>query len=113
MATLHRTSDAGHVQVYVKGAADVLLDRCARLAAAEPVPLTPEHRRTVEEQIERLARRGLRVLALAARRVPAADVADPGSVVHRLTLLGLVGIADPPRPEARAAIALCARAGWR
>lgn len=91
MTTVHRTGD-GYVS-YMKGAPEVLL------------PSFPEARRKAET----LARSGLRVLAFARRistALPAGD--DPGDDFE---LLGLVGLMDPPRPEAAAAIAACRTAG--
>jgi Ca2+-transporting ATPase len=65
-----------------------------------------------------LASKGLRVLAVASRRLPAVEVLgddgsvlDPDAWVGELTLDALIGIVDPPRSEARDAIALCAKAG--
>lgn len=117
MATFHavRVGRPGR-QVYVKGAADVLLARCARVFDGEgEEPLTPERRAVIEAQLTELAGRGLRVLAVTTavrdRPVERDDPAQLHGWVDDLTLLGLVGIADPPRPEARDAIALCRRAG--
>ena len=64
------------------------------------------------ERAEALARRGLRVLALA-ERVETADRIAPRSLEDGLTFLGLVGLIDPPRPEAIAAVAECRAAGIR
>jgi magnesium-transporting ATPase (P-type) len=64
------------------------------------------------ERAEALARRGLRVLALA-ERPEAGDRIDAATLDHGLTFLGLVGLIDPPRPEAIAAVAECRVAGIR
>ena len=108
-ATLDLLPD-GDLRVHALGAPDRLLDRATtqRGPSGEAVPLDREH---WERAVDELGSRGLRVLAAAER--PAApgtatlDLDDVGS----LTLLGLVGIVDPPRPEAVAAIADCHRAG--
>jgi P-type Ca2+ transporter type 2C len=110
MATLHRVSVDGREvdRLYVKGAPDVLLARSS--ATAEEI-------RALEETNERLAATGLRVLAVAARDLdPAAarqarDDDGLADLVTDVAVLGLIGILDPPRPEARDAIALCRRAG--
>jgi Ca2+-transporting ATPase len=63
---------------------------------------------------EHIAGKAMRVLALADKAIPAADFDPEGDLmahVHDLTLMGLAGISDPPRPEARQAIALCRQAG--
>jgi magnesium-transporting ATPase (P-type) len=118
MATLSRTPDARSV-VLAKGAPDRLLARAGpapqqgggpRDGAATPIP----DRDWWEAQIDEMSHRGLRVLA-AARR----DVAGHHrSLVWEdldedLVFLGIVGIVDPPRPEAISAIAACRRAGIR
>jgi magnesium-transporting ATPase (P-type) len=83
----------------VKGAPDSVIPRCVQPANAA-------------DAAEAMASRGLRVLAMARR--PAADV-TPGATAddaeRDLEFLGLVGLHDPPRPEAHAAIAACRRAG--
>jgi len=110
MATLHGTPDGGRV-VYLKGAAEVLLERCSAAlnAAGETVPLEAADalRRT-----EAMAGRGLRVLAFA-RCVPdaAVDRIDHASVSGGLAFLGLQAMIDPPRGEAVAAVATCRQAG--
>jgi Ca2+-transporting ATPase len=102
MATFHE--DAQGVRVAVKGAPDALEARCRDVGGA-----------ALEAENEALAARGLRVLAVATRRLPGgslpAGVDELTALVDDLTFEGLVGIADPPRPEARDAIALSRRAG--
>jgi Ca2+-transporting ATPase len=119
MATYHR--DGPDVVCLVKGAPDRLLDRCTRVTGADgtPVPLDAEGRAAQIEENDRLAAEGLRVLALASRRMPSTSLVldDDGVVVHPdryledLTLEALVGIVDPARDEARQAIARCGAAG--
>lgn len=105
MATFHDDGDG--TLVLVKGAADVVL------ALAD---LDADDRRRWAATIDDLAADGLRVLALAERRLPDPVAPDASTEVleaalGHLRLLGLVGLLDPPRPEARRAIALCRRAG--
>ena len=119
MATFHRDAEReGAVLVAVKGGADVLLTRCTAVAgAAGPVALDAEHRRALEDAVAELAGDGRRVLAIARRELPACRIEHATSeaqlvdLVDELTLVGLVGLLDPPRPEARDAIAQCRRAG--
>jgi P-type Ca2+ transporter type 2C len=114
MTTLQAdTEDAGGIDVVTKGAPDVLLARCAaeRVAGAV-VPLTAQRRADVLATVDRLADRALRTLAVAYRPLPAGATADE-SVERELIYLGLVGIIDPPRPEAAAAVAEAGAAGVR
>jgi len=120
MATFHHRPGDDQVLVCAKGAPDVLVDRSGTWrgpqGTTEPLDGTAVTDR--RDDNDRLAARGMRVLAVATRRLPAADVldahgavADPQHWVDDLTLEGLVGIVDPPRDEARRAIALCHSAG--
>jgi Ca2+-transporting ATPase len=113
MATFHHDGDA--VQLWVKGAPDVLLARATRvLEPAGETALDDPARDALLEENRNLAGRAMRVLALGGRRIPAGrfDPADDlAGWVQDLTLYGLVGIIDPPRPEAAASIALCREAG--
>lgn len=116
MATFHRDGD--DVVMYVKGAPDVLLGRATRvvLPGGEAVAIDG-HRDALEGHNTELGSRGLRVLAVASRRLPSSvlgpdgQVVDPEQYVSELDLEVLVGIVDPPRSEARDAITLCHRAG--
>ena len=103
------------VAVVTKGAPDVLLARCtAERTAGEECPLTAARRDEVLATVDRLAERALRTLAVAYRPLPGEGHrrADE-SLEHELVYLGLVGILDPPRPEARTAIAEASDAGVR
>ena len=119
MATFHRDPDEPEVVVVaVKGAPDVLVARSAHLAHPHrDRPLDDDARARVLEANHDLASDGLRVLAVATRRVAADEVLagdevpDPERWLEDLSLQALVGIVDPPRPEARDAVALCRSAG--
>ena len=112
MATLNTAPD-GQRQILLKGAPDRLLDRCHLELGA-----SGEHealdRAFWEEQIEMLSAEGLRVLAAAAREVPDSKRALAPEDLHEdMVFLGLIGIIDPPRPEAIDAIRSCHEAGIR
>jgi P-type Ca2+ transporter type 2C len=105
MTTLHES--AGTSVVYSKGAADVILDGCTSwLSESGDALLTPSVRDTLQGLEEQMASDGLRVLAIA--RKYARSLTDGE---RRMTLLGLVGIMDPPRQEAAAAVRTCQQAG--
>jgi calcium-translocating P-type ATPase len=112
MATLDRVPADG-LRILLKGAPDRLLIRCAEQRAASGV-VEPMDRGFWEKQIDTLGRQGLRVLAAASREVKE-DKSDltMGDLEKDLVFLGLVGIIDPPRPEAIEAIAACKQAGIR
>ncbi|MBI5444145.1 MAG: HAD-IC family P-type ATPase, partial [Deltaproteobacteria bacterium] len=102
MATLHGLPEGG-AAVYVKGAPEVVLERCG---------LEPGEAEGARHELEALGRRGMRVLALAKRPSEEGAVAlGPEHVREGLAFLGLVGMIDPPRPEAVEAIRVCQAAG--
>jgi Ca2+-transporting ATPase len=111
MATFHHEDDRIHV--YVKGAPEVLLDRC-RDAVNGNGDTVPLRRQVVMQQNDSMAEAGLRVLGVATRTLPAAQFSadhDLFNYLNGLTFIGLVGLMDPPRAEARAAIGQCRQAG--
>ena len=122
MATVHEMStDRGDrvVRILVKGAPDVLLTRSTTVIDGDGA-LAPisAHAATLAEHNERLGAQGLRVLAVAQRELSidawsefVASGVDTIELVGDLTLLALAGIVDPPRPEARQAIAEAHAAG--
>jgi len=113
MATFHHAGES--VEMFIKGAPDVLLARASHLLATDGErALDASARAGFAAEYQRLAGQALRVLAVARRVIPAKDfdpAADLTVWADRWTLLGLAGLMDPPRPEARAAIALCREAG--
>ena len=120
MATFHGwTDDTGRevIRCFVKGAPDVLADRADRYLGGDTMlPFGQEARQRYEQANSALAGQGMRVLALGTEDFPAEDFkapADPKELLDRVVLLALVGIVDPPRPEARTAIAECRSAGIR
>jgi Ca2+-transporting ATPase len=105
MTTFH-TADGGLV-AFAKGAPEVLLQSCTTLLTGQgEVPLRDQELQDVVEAGRRMAANALRVLALARQHGATRDSVDKG-----LTLLGLVGMIDPPRPEAKAAVEKCDAAG--
>jgi Ca2+-transporting ATPase len=116
MATVHEHDD-GRLRLFAKGAPDGLLDRATSVLGpdGEVVPVEAI-RGELEAQNAAMADAGLRVLALAYRDLHPHEWDDPEDhldAVRDLVVIGLVGITDPPRPEAAAAIEEAGRAGIR
>ena len=110
MATLHHDHQGGRF-IFVKGAPERILSMCERVAGSEDEErLDREHWLRHADQ---LGAEGLRVLALATRtpRPERSGELMLAEVEDSLTLLGLVGMIDPPRKEAIRAVAQCASAG--
>jgi Ca2+-transporting ATPase len=108
MATFHQTEDG--YWVAVKGAPEAVLERCTQyISDAQVYPLDDESRDRWQQRMTETAEAGLRVLAFAMKTVDSAEV-EP---YENLTLLGLVGLEDPPRPDVKESIQACHRAGMR
>ncbi len=104
MTTLHRDGDA--LAAFTKGAPESVIPRCEVIAGVAPDVTS------ALETAERLAGDGLRVIAVAWRRWPAQPAPmESGYLESGLTLLGLVAMIDPPRPEAGEAVRQCRDAG--
>jgi P-type Ca2+ transporter type 2C len=118
MSTVH--TDANQQErllIFTKGAPDVLVRRCSReLVGEEARPLTPERREQIARTNEELAGEALRTLGVATRELPADALqqkeADEG-LEQELTFLGLIGMIDPPREEAKQAVSRAKSAGIR
>jgi len=111
MATLHRSGEDGAL-VALKGAPERVLDMCDRQAGRAGE--TPIDRQFWHSNIDRLAGEGHRVVALAMKPMPAGTTELSFADVQKengLILLGLVGLIDPPREEAIAAVGECHGAG--
>lgn len=94
----------GKLIIAAKGSAERILTICE---------LTDEQRKEAEEKIDSLSSEGLRIIAIAAG-YPQTENEVPASITDcRLTLLGLVGLADPPRESVKNDIAVCTKAGIR
>jgi calcium-translocating P-type ATPase len=115
MSTVDEREDGG-ITVHAKGAPEEVLRRSTTIGGpADHVPLTEADRREVLAMLEQYAAQGLRVLAVARRRLP--DGTEPPDrredAERELCLLGLVALFDPPRAEVADAVAHCHAAGIR
>src|SRR5262249_40855353 len=116
MSTIHTDEKMQErLRVFTKGAPDVLLARCSsELVGEEARPLTQERRAQILRTNEELAGDALRTLGVAFRSLPGdalgQEEAD-GRVEQELVFLGLIGMIDPPREEAKDAVARAKRAG--
>ncbi|WIV18146.1 calcium-translocating P-type ATPase, SERCA-type [Paenibacillus polygoni] len=99
--------------IFTKGAPDVLIKECAYILWDDKViPFTSAIRQQVIQANEKMASSALRVLGMAYREVrPEEQVDDECKAESQLVFVGLAGMIDPPRKEARDAIATCRRAG--
>jgi Ca2+-transporting ATPase len=102
----------GQPWAFVKGAPEVILERCTAIRTPYGAEVLADSvRARMVEASALLAGEALRVLAFAERPLDA--LPGDGDAEQQLTLLGLAGMQDPPRPEAREAVARCKRAGIR
>jgi P-type Ca2+ transporter type 2C len=103
--TLHETPEG--VVAYAKGAPEVIVESCTRQVSAEgDTALDAESKELLLETAQQMAGKALRVLAVARRADATLETAE-----REMTFLGLVGMIDPPRPEAKEAVATCLKAG--
>jgi cation-transporting ATPase F len=124
MITLHRTPHTDHHLIAVKGAVETVLPLCAAVRRADGSEVVIDADR-VHNAVDAMGRAGLRVLALAEGRVDREAVGEDfeapedletlatggGDGGPHLSLLALVGMHDPPRPEAIRAVRCCQQAG--
>jgi Ca2+-transporting ATPase len=107
MTTLHAAN--GGTVAYAKGAPEVILGACALLESEDGVlPLDVSAKESIQQNARQMAAEALRVLAVAYK--PDAELQN---AERDMVFLGLVGMIDPPRAEAKTAIETCARAGIR
>ena len=114
--TVIRLLPGERLRAYVNGAPDVLLQYCTQIYATDGVrPLTAEDRAFITEANDGMAKRALRVLGSAYRDFTGGlpEPLEPGRVESDLVFIGLAGMYDPPRAEAKAAIGKCRDAGIR
>ena len=118
MSTVHTDAERQErLLAFTKGAPDVLLGRCSHeLVGSESRPLTVERRAEISKINEELAGEALRTLGVAFRSLPKdAFVREKVDerIEHELVFLGLIGMIDPPRGEAKMAVARARAAGIR
>ncbi|MDI1229456.1 MAG: HAD-IC family P-type ATPase [bacterium] len=109
MGTLHRAAE-GENRVYMKGAPEAVLHLCGH-QMEESGEVCPINRAYWDDAVDGLAKNGRRVLAIAVKKVGSKDSLYQSDLSGGLVLVGLLGIADQARPEARDAIRLCQQAG--
>lgn len=115
LAGLRELAGGSRYLALTKGAADAMIDRCGALFSDGVVtPLDDDGRARLREEIESYTAKGMRVLAVTGKGLDALpSPKDEESVEDDLVYLGLVAMVDPPRAEARDAVATCRTAGIR
>jgi len=109
MTTFHRTVEG--VIAYTKGSPESLVPQCTRILTSIGEQEAIDQAALLQ-QAEAMAANGLRVLAIACRSWPALPGSEqPDELEHNLVFLGLIGLIDPPRHEAKEAVSLCKSAG--
>lgn len=113
MTTFHDMPNDEGVSSFTKGAPDIIIGRCNRIILDGRLQdFTPELKKEVLNVNSELSRSALRVLAFAFKEYASLPSnPSPGSNETDMIFVGLTGMIDPPRPEAREAIALCKKAG--
>jgi Ca2+-transporting ATPase len=107
MTTLHQIQKG--LIAYTKGAPEIVLENCDWILTENGVkPLDGAYRKQVLDVAHDMAGKALRVLAIASKPDAVLETAQ-----NNMTFLGLAGMIDPPRPEAKEAIATCEEAGIR
>ena len=115
MTVLRKLPD-GRLQAMVKGAPDILLERCTHILSAGGVrPISPSDVEQISTKLAEMTASALRVLAAAYREAAAEEIkdAEADSIERELIFVGLAGMHDPPRAEAKVAVARCHDAGIR
>jgi Ca2+-transporting ATPase len=113
MTIAHKSPD-GDVFSYVKGAVEILLDHSGHiLKGGKIIKLSQKEKEQILKTNEELANQALRVLAIAYKELPKTETGkyDEEELEHNLVFVGLAGMIDPPRAEAKGAIELCRKAG--
>ncbi len=124
MTTVHNYS-AGNIRSITKGAFDVLIDKCTHVYHnGKQLPITPIHLKSLHKINQSMAERALRVIAVAYKDIPSENILRKNTTAARnsneeicnyletgLTLVGLIGMIDPPRKEVADAVLTCQLAG--
>ncbi|MEM3641352.1 MAG: cation-translocating P-type ATPase [Candidatus Bathyarchaeia archaeon] len=113
MTTVHKLPD-GKVFAYVKGAPEVILERCTHIIVnGEIMKLSERKRKEILKVNEKMAGEALRVLGVAFKEIPSSATQnfDEETLETGLVFVGLVGMIDPPREEAKIAVKKCEEAG--
>jgi Ca2+-transporting ATPase len=113
MTTAHKSPD-GDVFSYVKGAVEILLDHSGHiLKGGKIIKLSQKEKEQILKTNEEMANQALRVLAIAYKELPETETGkyDEEELEHNLVFVGLAGMIDPPRAEAKGAIEMCRKAG--
>jgi Ca2+-transporting ATPase len=115
MTTIHTDADRGErLRAFTKGAPDVLLAHCSHeLVGADTRILDEGRKAEILKANDALAREALRTLGVAYRTLPAGDFEADESLERELVFAGLIGMIDPPRQEAKEAVARAKSAGIR
>jgi Ca2+-transporting ATPase len=114
MSTVHQGKD-GRKLVFTKGAPEVILERCSSIYEnGEQQRLLLDNKRQIYEINEKMASQALRVLAVAYKEIPdSTNDFDEKSLESDLTFLGLIGMIDPPRTEAKIAVKRAKQVGMK
>lgn len=111
MTTIHKNLKNRKIEAYVKGACEVILDHCINvLLDGKSLPLSDEMKDRIMAANDQMAKKGLRVLALAYKEIQGSYFQQENTE-NNLTFLGLLGMMDPPRKEAIDSIAQCMSSG--
>lgn len=112
MTTVHVVSGRKGKVAYVKGAPELVLERCTRiLADGKTRKMTDEERGEISTVNEAMARQALRNLGFGYRELPEDVEVFDEEIERDFTFIGIMGMIDPPREEVKAAIDTCRRAG--
>jgi magnesium-transporting ATPase (P-type) len=120
MSTIAAGADDAPFTLFTKGAPDVLIERCSQeRVGSRAVPFGAERKAVIRQHIDGLSDRALRTLAVAYRPLPGPQLPDTSragieaELERDLVFAGVVGMIDPPRSEAAAAVAVARAAGVR
>lgn len=112
MATFGLSGLDGKPVLYVKGAPEILLDRCERVLTDHGIVALTRYRIEIQKQLKEQQARGMRTIAIAAREDISESLEDElAESAVNLVWLGFVSISDPVRPEVPGALEACRNAG--